>query len=150
MFLLFLEKKMINNLVSEFKNAGLLRSGRFEAFIDREEQGNIDAQIDVHSKGKDETATTTATVATGVSPMGMSKRKWPQEIQEEVSKKCEGILESIKSLAEIYEDMTGKNAHEMFCPDCKSYDLAPGTVDKGAREPQQFHKTGTSIDAERA
>lgn len=119
------------DIISQFREEGLVKKKTFEDYIDKETEKAIKKQY----KKDSEEETTTANVATSATPVGMVRRtgkdhnfKW--EGKEE---KCEELIEIANKVCAAYKRMTGKNLHELFCPKCKPFDLSPATPDKGEK-----------------
>lgn len=113
------------NIIKELKSSGLVKQGNMEAFVSKADEKEI------HNQNSE--VTSTGNIATTVQPMhgdeeeDLDKEKMSYQ-REEVVKTCEGIVKVVQELAEVYEQLTGQNMHELYCPNCKPYDLSPSRM----------------------
>jgi hypothetical protein len=138
------------NFIEEFRNVGLIKPKATEAYVDKDTEKLIKGQNqqEMGTGGASAGGTTTANVPTSVQPFKSKEeeeegaQEEPKTVEEEekekegrklLLQKCGKIAESAARLAEAYEEITGEKLHELFCPNCKPYDMSPSTPDQGEK-----------------
>jgi hypothetical protein len=127
--------------IEEFRAAGLVKSKKFEAYVDKETE-----KLTKELNKQEMDGTTTANVPTTVQPFkdkdeeAAPEKDEPKTVEDDekdkegrklLLQKSGKIIESVAKLAEAYEDITGEKLHELYCPNCKPYDISPANPDKG-------------------
>jgi len=139
------------SFIEEFRRVGLIKPKAMEAYVDKDTEQLIKVQNKMETGAGGMGGTTTANVPTTVQPFKSKEEEDAEAAQEEpktvdeeeqekvkteearklLLQKCSKLAESAAKLAEAYEEITGEKLHEMYCPNCKPYNISPASPDQG-------------------